>query len=571
MKTYWIFFLALIISQSLYAQQEQITVERDYLALPIDADGEKAPLLLLNGGDTVARLNVALAADTADFISTIPVKALRGRQLTVVNGRGLIGQSDTIPGTFYREQYRPAYHYSPRTGWVNDPNGLVHYNGTWHLFYQYYPHALSWDIMHWGHATSPDLVHWTERDPAIGQSTAGGAFSGGGVVDWKNTTGFQTGEHPPILLYYTAAAQHGFTPPAEKSATQRLVYSVDGGQSWQEYAGNPVIPSLTRNFEDRDPKVFWYEPGQHWVLIMFAGKGTFSIHNSKNGLDWVEVSRVTMEGQRECPDLFEVQVDGKPGQSKWVFLSGWKEFYKYKNAHYVVGDFDGQTFTPEQEAQPVDEGIGNYSTQTFSDAPEGRRIFVGWFTRQFKGAGYPGMPANGQFRVPWELELYERDGRYLLRRYPVKELEQLRRDTFSAGIQQLTFGDTLALPLPGRAVDLELTLEPSVNGAFTLDVGGMPISYDATTGQISAFGQTARVGDFSRPLRLRILLDRTSLEVFVNGGETVLSGLLEPAQMQGDVVSLAVTREVVRVRDFWMYGLRSYREAAVEIGTVGER
>jgi sucrose-6-phosphate hydrolase SacC (GH32 family) len=417
---------------------------------------------------------------------------------------------------------------------VNDPNGLVFVphpdrnDGEWHLFYQHYPDALCWGPMHWGHAASPDLVHWEERPIALHPDATGTMFSGSAVVDLHNTSGLQEGERPVLLAFYTAAGSQ-VTP--KRPFTQCLAYSNDGGNTWHKYAGNPILKHVVGS--NRDPKVFWYAPANrasgegHWVMVLYLDDDTFGLFRSSDALDWRETSRFRVPGNHECPDLFELPVVNAPGERRWIFISGAHNHVAGDCARYVVGMFDGATFTPESEPIPIDSGKGNYSTQTFNGAPDGRRVFVSWFSRPPGGPGYPGMPANAQFRVPWELSLHRTGRGRRLHRLPVDEVAQLRRRENAWQGVVLRPND---FPIPNVTHDgLDAILDARLaNGSVLgLSVHGHGVKIDAT-GAIHAFGRSADAPIADGRLSLRLLIDRMGLEIFSADGAFAMSGLLPP-------------------------------------------
>ncbi len=257
----------------------------------------------------------------------------------------------------FTERYRPQFHYTPPVNWMNDPNGMVHYNGEYHLFYQYNPHGITWGHMHWGHAISPDMVHWRHLPVAIHEEGNEMIFSGSAVVDWNNTTGFQTGEHPPLVAIYSS---HYTLAPEEGNhlQAQSLAYSTDAGRSWTKYEGNPVLDIGVRDF--RDPKVFWHEPTGRWIMtVALSVDRRISFYGSPDLKQWTHLSDFgpagSVTGIWECPDLFELPVDGDASNTRWVLQVdvGSGAIAGGSGAQYFVGHFDGTTFTPEGNYEPL--------------------------------------------------------------------------------------------------------------------------------------------------------------------------------------------------------------------------
>jgi sucrose-6-phosphate hydrolase SacC (GH32 family) len=304
----------------------------------------------------------------------------------------------------YREKYRPQFHFSSSKNWLNDPNGLVFYQGEYHLFFQYNPTGLEHRNMHWGHAISRDLVHWVQLPVALYLDKEGSMYSGSAVVDWNNTSGFGKDGKPPLVLIYTGTR-----------VGQCLAYSLDG-RTFTKYGRNPVLGNVAPG--NRDPKVIWHEPTKHWIMILYVQKDRFDLFRSPNLKDWMPLKPIEFKGAHECPDLFPIARESDPKQVKWAAVSA--------SGSYVIGSFDGNTFNVEHG--PIDFRFG-YAVQTFSDEPNGRRIQIAWLSNK---PAYPGMPFNQQMTVPVELRLRSTPTGPRLFRWPVKELDMLRTKTLSS-------------------------------------------------------------------------------------------------------------------------------------------
>ncbi|HEY5820853.1 MAG TPA: glycoside hydrolase family 32 protein, partial [Propionibacteriaceae bacterium] len=295
-------------------------------------------------------------------------QAARGRRTTVITALAVLvlilahpsaGSAAPVPP---RQPYRPALHFTPQQGWMNDPNGLVYAKGVYHLFFQHNPFGTAWGNMSWGHATSPDLMTWTEQPIAIPQTrTSDGVstediFSGSVVVDQNNSSGFGTLEDPPMVAIYTSA----YTPAHPRYPgvqAQSLAYSRDDGQTWTKYSGNPVLSRNTDNF--RDPKVFWYDGpgGSYWVMAaVVATEHQVVLYRSSDLKNWTYMSDFgpanAVGGQWECPDLFPLAVNGDPTNLKWVLVVNLNPgaVAGGSGGQYFVGDFDGVTFTSQTTA-----------------------------------------------------------------------------------------------------------------------------------------------------------------------------------------------------------------------------
>ena len=447
--------------------------------------------------------------------------------------------------TFYDEIYRPQFHFTAQTGWLNDPNGMVFYDGEYHLFFQHNPFGLTSGNLTWGHAISPDMVHWTQIANAITPDERGPIWSGSAVVDWHNTSGLAHGVETPLVALYTAA---GSTSPASQGQpfTQCLVVSLDRGRTWAKYERNPVMAHLVH--ENRDPKVIWFAPTRQWIMALYLDGEKFGLYASPDLKTWTELQTFTMPGSSECPDFFPLPVDGEPNQSKWVFTGA--------NGRYLVGSFDGAKFVPEQDALPADYGANYYAVQTFSDVPacDGRRIQIAWMA----GGKYPEMPFNQQMSFPCELTLKRTPEGLRLYRWPVREIASLHEESHLLRDLTLHPGDNPLHELSGDLWDIEAEFELHDAAVFGLRIGGEDVRYTVAEQTITCLNRTAPLPPNGNRVLLRVLADRTSLEVFGGSGETVLTSCFLPSEQEkglrvyaeGGSVKLAALA-VVSLRSAW--------------------
>jgi len=494
-------------------------IEKRYLNLPIKNGATKRQVITVVDGKVEVKNDIELADGAPDWWAFMDLSAWRGKTVTLQVDKlpeestalSSIEQSDSIKGAenLYREPLRGQFHFSSRRGWNNDPNGLTFYNGEYHLFYQHNPYGWSWANMHWGHAVSRDLVRWEELGDVIAPDDFGPMFSGSAVVDWNNTSGFGKDGQPALVLIYTAAG---------KPTVQCIAYSTDG-RHFTKFSGNPVLKQITSG--NRDPKVFWHEPTSKWVMVLYVGlpekKHTIHFFTSPNLRDWVlaSVTEAGAEGGKflyECPDFFELAVDGDALNRKWVLTAA--------SSEYAVGTFDGAKFTPEQSKLPGQRGKGFYAAQTFSDIPakDGRRIQIGWFRTETKG-----MPFNQSMTIPLELKLTATPDGPRLTWTPVKELESLRAKTHE--LSPRTLKPDSADPLAGvraELVELRAEFEPGDASAVSFNVRGATISYDAKTQVLVVNGDRAPAPLRDGKQRLTIFCDRTGLEVFASDGLTYM-------------------------------------------------
>jgi len=408
---------------------------------------------------------------------------------------------------FYKEKYRPQFHFTPRKGWTNDPNGLVFYKGDYHLFFQHNPFDTKWGNMTWGHAVSDDLVHWQQLANAIEPDRRGTIFSGSAVVDEGNTSGLQRGGEKTLIAIYAAA---GGTSPESKGQpfTQCLAYSNDRGRTWTKYPGNPVVPHIMG--ENRDPKVVWHAPTSQWIMVLFLDGNTFRFLASPNLKNWTTLHDITVPGAAECPDFFPMSIEGEPNTTKWVWTAA--------NDHYLVGTFDGKRFIPEVMTQPGHSGKNYYAVQTYSNLPQGRRVQVGWMA----GGEYPEMPFNQQMSFPYELKLRPFGLSLKLCALPVREIESLRGSPRTWNDVPVKPGDNPLADLFGELWKIDAEIGPGSAKEFGFLIRGRPVTYRVKEKQLSNGDSSADFSPRNDRVRIRILVDRTSVEVFGGDGEVVI-------------------------------------------------
>ncbi|MFM7249953.1 MAG: glycoside hydrolase family 32 protein [Planctomycetaceae bacterium] len=500
--------------------RRDIVADRRYLQIPIRNGAAKRVVTLLVDGEPVVRNDVELADGRADWWAPMDVSGWRGRTLSVVVDRipedstalEAIRQSDAFvePGIgdpLYAEALRGQFHFSPRRGWNNDPNGLVFFGGEYHLFFQHNPYGWGWGNMHWGHAVSRDLVHWEELGDVLLPDAMGPMFSGSAVVDWNNTSGLGRDGTPPLVLAYTAAGN---------PTVQCLASSIDG-RTFEKFAGNPVLPQITPG--NRDPKIVWHAATGKWVMVLYVEEaGTHTIHffTSPDLKAWTFTGKV--DGFFECPDLFELPLDGDARQGKWVLLGA--------SSEYRVGSFDGRTFTPETEKLPGHRGRGFYAAQSFSDVPagDGRRILMGWFQTETRG-----MPFNQSMTVPLELGLVSTPEGPRMTFRPVAELASLRTASHRIPIEVLAPGDPISLAgVSAELVEIRAGFEPAAGTDVAFRVRGVDVVWESKTGEIVVHGHRAPAPARDGRQQLVILADRTGLEVFAAGGLTYVPMPVNP-------------------------------------------
>jgi fructan beta-fructosidase len=468
-------------------------------------------------------------------------------------------------------QWRPALHYSPQRNWMNDPNGLVYYKGQYHLFYQYNPHGNFWGDMSWGHATSRDLIHWDEHPVALCANQTEEIFSGSVVVDTRNTSGLGTTKAPPLVALYTSVYKAGSGHETGVQA-QSLAYSTDDGRTWQQYAHNPVLTLSPESKHFRDPKVSWFAAGGYWLMTaVVADAHVVKLYRSNNLIDWTFLSDFTLPDVPhrgalwEMPDLFALALDGDPTRQKWVMIvnvNPWS-IAGGSGAMYFVGQFDGTRFIPDDvppagsdpsQYQWLDHGADYYAAGTFSNAPAGKALTIGWMSNWDYASHVPTSPWKGAMALPRELALKTIDGRPQLTSVPsssyaslVKRLPPTRIEAFEVS----SATRDLALSARGAVQNIELTIRPGtaqragmiVRASASGDTGTR-IVYDVRNQTLtvdrSLSGNTWFSGAFSKAhivdlplhdggLHLQVVIDRNSAEVFADHGRTAITDLIFPA------------------------------------------
>lgn len=525
-----------------------LKVDKRYLNIPVKLGVPARHLSIRVRNELVRELSVELAPAKPDWWVFMDLTPFRGQAITMTldelpgssQNLNSLRQTDEILGHAftYHEALRPQFHYSPKRGWMNDPNGLVYYEGEYHLFYQHYPYGTQLSLTgdwqaHWGHAVSKDLVHWNELPVALYPEQGFSIWSGSAVVDENDTAGFRTGAEKTLVALFTLADPKKLLTGKGHEFTQGMAYSNDRGRTWTQYAGNPVLPNVS--VFNRDPKIIWYAPQKKWVMTLFLDRADYAGHPEPLGRDkssfgffsstdlkhWERLSEVRIPGDEECPEFYEIAVDGDPKNTRWVIQGA--------SGFYLVGAFDGITFTSESGPHRlhegtgwhVHEGTGWYASQTFNHVPasDGRRILVPWAEADL----YQGMPFNQSMGIPVELTLRTTAQGLRLYANPVRELTTLRVHSIVLKPQPLQPGTNPFAGLHGELLDVILAIDPERAEIITCDLRGVPVVYDVKARQVSCADAKAPLSLHNGRLRLRLLVDRTSIEIFGNEGQLYMS------------------------------------------------
>jgi sucrose-6-phosphate hydrolase SacC (GH32 family) len=487
--------------------------EKKYLVLPVKNGAQKRNAQIWVDGVLSRYFDIELAEEAPDWYAYLQIDQWKGKKVELRVDKisatskvfSPIRQSDIDTNSnVYGESLRPQFHFSAKHGWINDPNGMVFYNGEYHLFYQHNPYGRAWGNMTWGHAVSKDLVHWEHLDDAIHPHQGGTVFSGGAVVDSFNTSKLGSEGKPAMVAFHTGASGWG----------QYMSWTTDG-RSFQHF-GQAVVPRI--NKDNRDPKVIWHEPTKSWVMVLWVELGDNEQHSmqflsSPDLKNWTPTS-IFMGGIGndrylfECPEFYELPVDGSNGEKKWVLTGA--------NTQYAIGTFDGKTFKPEEERLQGQYGRDFYAPQTFSNEPTGRRIEMGWWRTK---TGIGSSHFEHSMSLPLEHRLVQTAKGIRLTRMPVKELEKLRVKTHS--FKKLSLKDNSTNPLKNinaELAEIRLEIEPGKAASINFDLRGLPIVYNVKAGELVVDSVKAPVPLVNGKLKLVVYVDRTGVEIFANDG-----------------------------------------------------
>lgn len=484
---------------------------------------------------------------------------------------GAIGTETGRPG--YDQLYRPQFHFSPHEHWTNDPNGLVYFEGEYHLFFQYNPFGDEWGHMSWGHAVSPDLLHWKQLPVALPEQDGVMIFTGSTVIDERNTSGFCANDKPCMVAIYTGhTPEHGSQHVLQ---TQNLAYSNDRGRTWTKFSGNPVLNLNISDF--RDPKVFWSDASKRWIMaVSLPNDHKVRLYGSSNLKQWRALSDFgpagAAGGQWECPELFELPIEGASGESRWVMKVGLNPGAREGGSgeQYFVGRFDGTRFTNENPSSLTlwtDYGKDCYCALTFNNLPKSHPpIMLGWMDNWQYAAKLPTSPWRGQMTIPRRLALRRTAEGIRLIQEPIEELNVLREPvSASNGINTRSFEIRSEIHL-GAAQQVGWKLL-ATDGTYTLvgyDREAHKLFLDRTHSGLTGFSK-----DFPNRteaplvlpddvLRVRILVDRCSIEVFAQDGALAVTELVFPPPdgkriewwTKGDRAG-ALKYDIARIRSVW--------------------
>jgi fructan beta-fructosidase len=447
---------------------------------------------------------------------------------------------DKDSSTYYKEAHRPQFHFSPPSQWMNDPNGMVYWKGDYHLFYQYYPDSNVWGPMHWGHAKSSDLVTWEHQPIALYPDSLGYIFSGSAVADLNNSSGFGKEGQVPLVAIFSYHHPEREAQGRSDYQSQGLAYSLDDGKTWVKYHKNPVLESPgIKDF--RDPKVFWHEPSQSWIMSL-AVLDKIGFYGSHNLIDWdflsfFSVDWANFDGVWECPDLFSLRAPD--GKEHWVLLVSINPGGPLGGSatQYFIGDFDGKEFKVQSNRVLwLDYGPDNYAGVTWSNVSpeEGRTLFIGWMSNWEYAQQVPTTQWRSAMTLPRSLGLVGREPSLRLANFPVREVFGLMESPFSITEKECKLSsDLLHLSLVPEQEIFSLEWSNVKGNVLKIESNGTHFFVDRSQSGIVDFNAnfSSLIGmDLEGRVveKLDIFLDKSSLEIFINDGERSLTTLVFP-------------------------------------------
>ena len=523
------------------------------LLLPVQESAEMSNIKVIAGNKQMKSLNVRLAMNKVDYYVPFYLDEFNEEKTLAldihVNGNyrndgGIstftcwknIKTAESFDTTNH-EQYRPLYHHTPAYGWMNDPNGMFFKDGVWHLYFQHNPYGSQWENMTWGHSTSTDLIHWTFQGDPVQPDAWGSIFSGSSVVDKNNTAGF--GENAIVALYTSAG----------ENQTQSMAYSTDNGKTFTKYDGNPIITSNVPDF--RDPHMFWNEDIKKWNMILAAGQ-QMNIYSSDNLKDWKFESSFGAEygshgGVWECPDLMKMKVRGTD-KEKWMLVCNINPGGPSGGSatQYFVGDFDGHKFTCESKPEVtkwMDYGKDHYATVTFDNAPNGRHVALAWMSNWQYANQVPTMQYRSANSIPRDLGLFEYKGNTYCSVTPSEEITAARSKKPSKSLSEAC---EMVVNLKGDAT-ITLSNSKGEKVVMTYKAKDETFSMDRTlsgkTDFSSDFAAITTAPVYGKMNKLRIFIDKSSIEVFDNDGKMAMTNLVFPTKPYDKVTIKGKTKK----------------------------
>ncbi len=479
----------------------KILLSMKYLTFPVNVHTTSKKVCIKENGKLIFDFDCKVDMIAPHFTAYIDVSRFTGKTVDISISPDMkfeVGMADemNLPD-FGFEALRPQIHFTVANGWNNDPNGLILYEGKYHMFYQYNPASTEWGNMHWGHAVSSDLLHWEHRDITLFPDEMGTMYSGSAIEDVHNVTGLKCNEHNPLLLYYTVAPDRNILSQG-KHRCQCLAYSTDGGYTFEKYSKNPVVDVISE--PNRDPKVVYVSELEKYLMIFYLDDDRYYMMTSHNLLDWEEYCEISILGDWECPDIFKLKCEGK---WYWVIMGA------YDN--YLVGNFTKNGFVPLGEEKRLSFCKLSYAAQSFSGLPEGEAVKIAWIKTRVQG-----MPFSEQMGFPMQMHLEKIQDRYYLAGQPHDNISLLRKKTYK--LSDTAISGKTRFNVGPNPIEIILNMPYIENTKLTLRLFGSNLTVDVNLNQISFCGVKMPLSVLQNSVNIRIVVDRCSVECYADGG-----------------------------------------------------
>ena len=480
----------------------KISISKKYLTFPVNINAVSKKVCFFENGELIFDFDCKIDMRQPNFTAYVDVERFMGKTVDITVSPKMnvdIGMTNEMDMTLYgKEELRPKVHFTVLNGWNNDPNGLIKYNGRYHMFYQHNPCSTQWGNMQWGHAVSTDLLHWEHKDVALFPDKNGTMYSGCAIEDVNNVSCISKLSDKPMLVYYTAAGGKNKLS-GDKKYDQWLAYSIDNGETLVKFGDKPLVPTI--NAGNRDPKVVWVEELNKYIMALYMMGNKYSFFTSDDLTSWTHYGDFEIEEESECPDIFSFCVDG---EKLWVLMGA--------SDIYVVGKFTDDGFVVLQKPKRLTYSRVNYAAQSFSGIDDGRVVRVSW-----QRISIPNSRFSQQMSIPTEMNLEKQDGEYFLTALPIRELQTLYDKQFN--YEGKITEKPLRFDVGEDPIDVKFSIKNTDAASYTVMLFGMPLTVNFKDGFIQ-FKTTkmpfVKNGDL---LDIRLIADRCTLDVFASSGK----------------------------------------------------
>lgn len=521
-----------------------LLIQKKYLKIPLKYQWDSTKLKFYENRCYVLDIDVPYCAEDPDYYAYLPVYMFLNKEIGLVTDPEVSFIPEFVDEIrdehLYHEKNRPNFHFTPKIGWMNDPNGLVYLNGAYHMFFQYNPAGHGWRNMSWGHAVSKDLIHWEEEDCAIFPDATGYICSGSAIIDHENLTGLKENENDVLLLYYTACGKDGSVSDGAK-AVQCMAYSVDGAKTFHKYQGNPLVSHI-ENF-NRDPNVNYVPELGCYVMALYLDDSRYILFRSDDLLHWEKLQLLDLKCDGECPDLYPLFLDQNPEKQYWIFSGACNS--------YIVGNFKDGKYVYEEQKTGLRCGRNSYAAQTFAEMPD-RRVWTAWNTYLIENSCFTACMC-----FPSEVTLKTIDGEAQLCLWPIDEIKQLYEVSHTYESTMVTKSHEFSSPLDGISQDVQMTIKPMESTNADLNLLGIHLEFDFQKMVLIHDQEELPLHLREGEITIRMLIDTTSLEVYSDAGQHYLChGMLcdgsQPSFTLAASDSLQISRlQTSSIRSIW--------------------